>query len=98
MAHTVAIYGANGLVGGATAKKLAQSAKDGIIHLVIAHRSGSPPKGLEAGSNIEFRELNLDDPASKIEEAVKGINVFMLVRLSPMCDSESSRFSCCSSR
>ena len=74
--------GANGLVGGATARLLAQSAKDGKIKLVIAHRTGNPPKGLEAGNNIEFRELNLDDPAPQLEAAVKGINTFMSVTLS----------------
>lgn len=77
MVHTVGIMGANGLVGSATTKKLAQSAMDGKIKLVIAHRSGSRPVGFEAGHNIELRELNFDDPAPKLEAAVKGINLFM---------------------
>lgn len=77
MSHTVGIMGANGLVGGTTAKALAQSAKEGKIKLVILHRSGKVPEGY--GPGVEMRTLDLDGPASSIEEAVKGINVFMLV-------------------
>ncbi len=79
MVHVVGLMGANGLVGGATAKELAQSAEDGKIKLVVLHREGNPPKGLGARSNIELRVLDLDGPASAIEEAVRGINIFMWV-------------------
>ena len=77
MVHTVGLMGANGLVGGATAKMLAQSAKDGKIKLVVFHRAGSPPKDLEGNQKVELRVLNLDDPAPQIEQTIKGVNVFM---------------------
>ncbi len=77
MVHTVGLLGANGLVGSATGKVLGQSAEDGKIKLIILHREGTPPKDLSAGSNIELRVVDLDGPASAIEQAVRGINVFM---------------------
>lgn len=75
MVHTVGLMGANGLVGGAAAKALAQSAKEGKIKLIILHRPDRAPKGFH--TDVEMRVLDLDGAASSIDAAVKGINVFM---------------------
>lgn len=75
--HTVGLIGANGLLGGPTAKLLAQSAKEGKVKLVLLHRAGSPPKATDLHDNIELRIVDLNGPPSQLEQAVKGINVFM---------------------
>lgn len=78
MVHTVGLLGVNGLLGNPTAKVLAQFAREGKLNLVLLHREGKPPKDIDAQhENIELRIIDLDAPASQLEEAVKGINVFM---------------------
>lgn len=77
MVHTVGLMGANGLVGGAVAKSLVQSVKDGKIQLVILHRAANPPKGIEDQDNIQLRVIDLNGPAADIEAAVAGINTFI---------------------
>lgn len=77
MVHTVGIAGVNGNVGAPTAKLLAQAAEQGKIKLILLLRDGSKADGISASENVEFRTLNFDDPAEKIQEAVAGINVFM---------------------
>ena len=78
MVHTVGLIGANGNVGSPAAKKLASSAKDGKIKLVILHRAGKPPRDIAADQDtIQLRVVDLDGPAPDIEAAVQGINVFM---------------------
>ena len=79
MTHVVGLLGANGTVGGATAKHLAQAAKEGKFKLVLLHRASSPLKAFEGQSHVELKVLDLEGPAAGIEEAVRGINVFMSV-------------------
>ncbi|EMC91215.1 hypothetical protein BAUCODRAFT_318679 [Baudoinia panamericana UAMH 10762] len=77
MVHVVGLLGANGLVGGATAKLLLQSAAAGKIELVLLYRSSNPPKGVEGHSHVELREIDIEGPMTDIEKAVRGINVFI---------------------
>ncbi|KAK4502304.1 hypothetical protein PRZ48_005729 [Zasmidium cellare] len=77
MVHTVGIVGVTGNVGKPTTKYLIQAASEGKIKLVIFHREGSKLDGIEASKNVEQRPINFEDPVEKLEEAVKGINVFI---------------------
>ena len=77
MVHTVGIVGINGNVGAPTVRALSKTAEEGKIKLVLFHRATSKLDGLEEGPNVEFRILDFDGPVQKLEEAVKGINVFV---------------------
>lgn len=77
MVHTVGIVGISGNVGAPTVRLLAESAKKGEIKLVILYREGSLSKDLSDLKNTETRVINFEDPPQKLDQAVKGINVFM---------------------
>ena len=77
MVHTVGITGVNGNVGAVAAKFLVRAAQEDKIKLIVFYREGSTAKGLVPGKNVELKVLNFDDPPDKIEQAVKGVNVFM---------------------
>ncbi|KAK3109649.1 hypothetical protein LTR53_016867 [Teratosphaeriaceae sp. CCFEE 6253] len=79
MVHTVGIVGLTGNVGLPTTKALIRAADAGTIHLIVFHRADTDLSILpKAGSgNVEFRVLSFEDPAEKIGEAVRGVNVFI---------------------
>lgn len=77
MVHTVGITGVNGNVGAAALPGLVKAAREENIKLIIFHREGSSVTGASQEKNIELRVLQFEDPAEKIEQAIKGVNVFM---------------------
>lgn len=72
--HTVAQLAPNGGVGSAVLPHLVRAHQDGKIKLVLLHRPGRPPKDVPDG--IELRELDISD-YSKLDDAVKGVEVFL---------------------
>ncbi|CAH0044387.1 unnamed protein product [Clonostachys solani] len=74
MVHTVALLAPNGNVGSAALRHLLPAHKAGKLSLVILHRPGSPPKDLDLGSGVEVREIDLEGPTEKVQEAVRGVN------------------------
>lgn len=74
--HTVGIFGINGNLGKPTAQLLVEAAEQGKIRLIIFHREGKPGD-FKSSKNVELRVLDLDGPTQKVEEAVKGVNVFV---------------------
>lgn len=74
--HTVGILGINGNVGKPTTKLLVKAAEQDKIKLIILHREGKPGD-FKPGKNVELRVIDLEGPEQKIEEAVKGVNVFV---------------------
>lgn len=77
MVHTVGIFGVSGNVGAATLPRLSVAARNGEIKLIIFHRESSSVDNLPTGQNIELRVLDYVHSPAQIEEAVKGVNVFM---------------------
>lgn len=77
MVHTVGIVGINGNVGAPAVRALLKAVDSGKIKLVIFHRASSKLDGLKEGPNVEFKVLDFDGPAQALEEAVKGVNIFM---------------------
>ncbi|KAF2163815.1 hypothetical protein M409DRAFT_57292 [Zasmidium cellare ATCC 36951] len=74
--HTVGILGINGNLGKPTAQHLVKAAEQDKIKLVIFHREGKAGD-FKPGKNVELRVIDLDGPTDKLEEAVKGVNVFV---------------------
>lgn len=74
--HTVGIVGINGNLGRPTTQLLVKAAEQDKIHLIVFHREGKAGD-FKSGKNVELRVIDLDGPTQKIEEAVKGVNIFV---------------------
>ena len=75
--HTVGLLAPNGNVGSAILSALLEPSHLSKINLVVLHRPGSAPKA-KLPESVEVRVIDLEKSDSKsIEEAVKGIEVFM---------------------
>lgn len=76
MSHTVGLIGANGRVGKEVARYLSKAAQQDRIKLVLFHREGRPPTGIQHSANVELRILDIEtDTKEDIVKAVKGIHV-----------------------
>lgn len=76
MPYTVSLMGINGAVGKPTAQRLIQAAAEDKIKLILFHRKGKTAD-YRSSKNVELRVLDPDDTEQNIEDAVKGINIFV---------------------
>ncbi|KAK4503473.1 hypothetical protein PRZ48_004388 [Zasmidium cellare] len=74
--HSVGILGVNGNLGKPTAQVLIKAAEQDKIKLIIFHREGKAGD-FKAGKNVELRVIDLDGPKEKVEEVVRGVNIFV---------------------
>lgn len=74
--HTIGLLSHTGGIGKAVLSTLLPAHKAGQVKLVVFHRSSSDLTAIPA--DVEKREIDLEKPdTAKLEEQVKGINVFM---------------------
>lgn len=77
MPHVVGLVGINGNVGKPTARLLVKAAEQDKIKLILFHRKDSKTGDFMPSKNVELRVLDLEDASQNIEDAIKGINVFV---------------------